>query len=92
MKNEQKDFLYREILNMIQDLGCHFDHHQFQEFVTKKERGEFRLGGKFGFGFKLYKNNLDGYYFAQYMEEETVESKEWIERNNKQLNEIKEWI
>lgn len=59
------------------------------DFIVNQNGYEFRLGGKFGFGFKLYHRNYDDlYWFGQYEEDETEESKSWIERTNKYFQEL----
>ncbi|MFA5559550.1 MAG: hypothetical protein WDA59_08915 [Methanofastidiosum sp.] len=85
---KDKEFLFREMCNIIKPLECYFNYHQLHEFFTKEDC-EFRLGGKYGFGFKIY---FDGnqYYFSQYPEDETEESKKWIELYNQYLKQLAE--
>jgi hypothetical protein len=84
--NMDNEFLFREILNRIVGLGCYFDYHQLHSFIVGERGNEFRLSGKFGNGFKLYRRNFDGQFsFGQYREDETEESVKWIEKENKYL-------
>ena len=81
-------YLYNETLNKINGLGCYFDYHQLWGFFTTKDyHAEFRLGGKFGFGFKIKKNG-ENIYFTQYLENATPESNEWIKNANEHLKSL----
>ena len=88
MKEFTMDF-YNSLLDIIQEVSTHVYHHNLWEFLNSQDRfsREFRIGGKFGFGFKLYKQG-NKFYFGQYREDETLKSVEWIKRQNEFLNQF----
>lgn len=87
MEKNDLEFIYREILEMIQEL-CHIDFHDLHDFIVNNDNDrEYRLSGKYGFGFKLWKR--DNYFqFTQYQEDETKESVKWIKLNNDYLKRL----
>lgn len=85
-----KELIFREICNIIKPLNCNFDYHQLHDFVVNINGSrEFRLCGKFGFGFKIYYGNEynkgEYFTFSQYPEQKTIESEEWIKEHNDYL-------
>ena len=87
---EDKIQLFLEICDMIQT-KCHIPHYTLFDFIVNEEEfsQQFRLSGKFGFGFKLIKSGKL-YMFTQYREDQTEESIKWIDDNNKYLKRIQE--
>lgn len=83
---KEKEFLFIEILEQIAKIGCRSHYHAFREWFMSEDENqrEFRLGGNFGFGFKI-KRQHGVLYFDQYNEDETDESKKWITKMNEQL-------
>ena len=88
MKKDDLEFIYREILQMIQNL-CYINFHSLHEFVVENDElsSEYRLSGHYGFGFKIiYQNKC--FYFTQYSEDETDESNKWIKEHNEHLKQL----
>lgn len=89
-ERDKREFLFRTILDEIADLGCMYVIHQLHDFVVRDTSAkEFRLPGKFGFGFKLRKSPDGEFYFdQQYPEEVTEESKMRVNQMNESLKKI----
>lgn len=89
MKSVDRELIFNEIVQMIKPLCCNFSLETLHEFVLilKPDDQEYRLTGRFGFGFKLRKRK-DIFWFEQYKEEETEESIKWIEEHNYRLKEL----
>jgi len=87
--NVNRDFIFNEIVQWIKPLGCNFSLESLQLFVLSHnpDDREYRLTGRYGFGFKLRKSN-NTFSFEQYEEEETEESLKWIDEHNILLMEI----
>ncbi|QWU14280.1 hypothetical protein SAMN04487895_101577 [Paenibacillus sophorae] len=86
-----REQLYEEILNYIEPLKCSYDEYSFKQFVVDKQGNQYRLGGEFGSGFKLHRNNYDDLlWFAQYPEDTTSKSLKWIKEHNDLLKMINE--
>ncbi|WCF11671.1 hypothetical protein NDS46_30455 (plasmid) [Paenibacillus thiaminolyticus] len=91
---EDRKFIFHEILNWISSLGCSYDYYEFHDFVVNKRGTEFRLGGEFGSGFTLHRNeagsgfklpynNYEGlFWFGQHLEDATSRSLQWIKDRN----------
>jgi hypothetical protein len=59
------------------------------EFIVNNDGDskEYRLSGRFGFGFKLiYQMNF--FAFTQYSEDETEESDKWVKEHNEYLKQL----
>jgi hypothetical protein len=84
-----RDFIFNEIVQWIRPLGCYFSPESLQLFVLSEnpDDREYRLTGRFGFGFKIRKRN-EIFSFEQYKEEETEESLNWIDEHNTLLKEL----
>lgn len=78
--------IFQIILQMINHLGCILQHDELDRFISRQNEDdrEFRLSGKYGFGFKLKKRS-NILFFDQYLEDETKESVVWIKEHNHQL-------
>lgn len=91
---KDKELVYREVLIMLQDIHCYINYHSLHDFIVerKEKHHEYRIGGKFGMGFKLWYRNdfVNGNFlsFTQYQEDITEESDKWIVRHNEYLKSI----
>lgn len=84
-----KTYIYDKIIEWISPLGCYYDPDALKQFILEMtSQKEYRLTGRYGFGFKIRKKGAL-FYFDQYQEEETAESIQWIEEHNQLLQEIK---
>lgn len=83
---EEREYFFCWILEKIHHLRCHSQIYSLRSWFMSDDENkrEFRLGGKFGSGFKI-RRNRDGFYFDQYPEDQTEESKKWIEDVNREL-------
>lgn len=87
-KQKEKAQLFNWILEEISRLGCTSYLSQLHNWFMLEDENqrEFRLGGIFGSGFKI-RRQFGVYYFDQYPEDETAESKKWIIEMNECLRE-----
>lgn len=84
-----RHYIFNEILKWIKPLGCYYSPESLHDFVLSRDcsANEYRLTGRYGFGFKLHKR-VNVFYFDQYKEEETVESLKWIDEHNILLEDL----
>lgn len=88
---ENRESFFCWILEELHHLRCHSHIYSFRLWFMSKDENkrEYRLGGKFGNGFKM-RRNRDGFYFDQYPEDQTEESQKWIENMNARLKKMSE--